>query len=233
MKLQHSNPHIQFAIQLFIGFILTGALLLILYSKVEFSLLVNQLSSPSLDLFFNTVTQLGLGGLLAVLAVFFVFVRYYYAVLCTGILALSGIISFLFKKVLFATAMRPLHFMGDMPLRFPAGMEEHFKHSFPSGHTMTIFAAAFILFWIYRDYRVAIINFSLAVLVAISRIYLFQHFFIDVYVGAILGISECIFIVWLFEKVFHLNKVPALNKCLVPKKKKQQLAFKNNRFAQQ
>ncbi len=233
MKLQHSNPHIQFAIQLFTGFILTGVILLITYSKIEFSLLINKLSSPPFDFFFNAVTQLGLGGLLAVLAVFLLFIRYYYAILCAGILVMSGIISFITKKVLFADAMRPLHFMSEMSLRFPKGMEEHFKHSFPSGHTMTIFAAAFILFWIYRDYRVAIINFTIAVLVAISRVYLFQHFFIDVYAGAILGIAESVFMVWLFENVFHLNKIPALNRSLISKKKKHQLAFEKNRFAQQ
>ncbi|MCW3807667.1 phosphatase PAP2 family protein [Plebeiibacterium marinum] len=233
MKLQHSNPHIQFSIQLFTGFIITGAILLITYSKIEFSLIINQLSSPSFDFFFNAVTQLGLGGLLAVLAIFFLFFRYYYSILCTGILVMSGIISFLFKKVLFTDAMRPLHFMRDMPLRFPSGMEEHFRHSFPSGHTMTVFAAAFILFWIYRDYRVAIINFTVAILVGISRIYLFQHFFIDIYAGAILGIAESVFIIWLFENIFQLNQIPALNKSLIAKKRKPQLAFKNNRYAQQ
>ncbi|WP_421919742.1 phosphatase PAP2 family protein [Marinifilum sp.] len=231
MKLRHSNPHIQYAIQLFAGFLVVGAILLALYSKTEFSILVNQYSSSFTDPIFNGITQLGLGGLLAVLAVVLLFIRYYYAILCTGILAVSGIVTFIFKRVLFSDAMRPLYYLGDLQLRFPAGMEEHFKRSFPSGHTMTIFAAAFILFWVYRNSRVATINFTIAVLVGFSRIYLFQHFLVDVYVGAILGVAESVLVVLIFEKVFKLHKVPALSGSLLSKKRIPQLAFKKNRLA--
>ena len=194
----------------------TGVVLLSIYSKIEFSILVNQLSSESFDRAFELITFLGLGGLLAILAVLFAFVRYYYSILFIGVLISSGLVTYLFKKVLFKSAMRPLHYMADMPLRFPEGIEAHFKYSFPSGHTITIFACAFVLFWIYRNYKLAVINFTIAALVGLSRIYLFQHFLIDVYAGAILGISQCLLVVWIFEYKFKLHKVPVLHQSLSP-----------------
>ncbi|WP_461642845.1 phosphatase PAP2 family protein [Labilibaculum euxinus] len=233
MKLNNLDSNIRYAVQLFTGFVVSGAILLFVFSDIEFSILINKYSDPFLDHFFNAITQLGLGALLAVLAVVLLFIRYYYAILCAGILLVSGIVTFVFKKILFADAMRPLFFLYDKQLRFPIGMEEHFKHSFPSGHTMTIFAIAFILFWIYKNSRVATINFTLAVLVGISRIYLFQHFLIDIYFGAILGIAESIFVVWLFENKFRLHQIKILRKSILSNKRIPQWNFNKGKMAPQ
>ena len=208
-----------------------GATLLNIYSDIEFSILVNKISSKPFDVFFGVITHFGLGGLLAILAVLFLFIKYYYSILFIGVLACSGIISYVFKKILFKTSMRPLHYMADMPLRYPEGMEAHFKYSFPSGHTMTIFAAAFLLFWTYRSYRVALITYTIAIIVGISRIYLFQHFLIDVYFGAILGITESLLIVWIMENKFKLHQSRVLNQSLSPIAKRILLSpFKNKRL---
>lgn len=68
-----------------------------------------------------------------------------------------------------------------------------FKHdyvSFPSGHTSSIFSLATILAYEYKGKpAVAAISFSLAGLVAISRIYDNKHWFTDVVAGAVLGFA--------------------------------------------
>ncbi|MDE2483821.1 MAG: phosphatase PAP2 family protein [candidate division NC10 bacterium] len=58
--------------------------------------------------------------------------------------------------------------------------------SFPSGHSVTAFALAFVLSRVYPRY--ALLFYGLAVLVAISRVYLAKHFPSDVVAGAAIGI---------------------------------------------
>ena len=58
--------------------------------------------------------------------------------------------------------------------------------SFPSGHSVTAFALAFVLSRAYPRY--ASLFYGLAVLVAISRVYLAKHFPSDVVAGAAIGI---------------------------------------------
>lgn len=58
--------------------------------------------------------------------------------------------------------------------------------SFPSGHSVTAFALAFVLARAYPRY--AVVFYGLAGLVALSRIYLARHFASDVLAGAAIGI---------------------------------------------
>lgn len=58
--------------------------------------------------------------------------------------------------------------------------------SFPSGHTISAFAMAAVLSSFYPSYRW--IWYSLAVLVAFTRVYIDAHFASDVFVGAVLGL---------------------------------------------
>lgn len=58
--------------------------------------------------------------------------------------------------------------------------------SFPSGHTLSSFAAASILF--YYDKRLGIPSFGAAILIAFSRMYLYVHFPSDIIGGALLGV---------------------------------------------
>ncbi|MDE7104513.1 MAG: phosphatase PAP2 family protein [Ruminococcus sp.] len=58
--------------------------------------------------------------------------------------------------------------------------------SFPSGHTMSSFIAATILF--HYDKRLGIPSFGVAILIAFSRLYLYVHFPSDIIGGALLGI---------------------------------------------
>ena len=63
------------------------------------------------------------------------------------------------------------------------------NNSFPSGHTMAAFALfAFLAFVLPVKRGVSALLFSFALLVGLSRIYLVQHFFKDVYLGASIGL---------------------------------------------
>lgn len=60
------------------------------------------------------------------------------------------------------------------------------KYSFPSGHTSSSFAAAFILSKYLK--RFSLVFWILAFLIAFSRLYLFMHYPIDVIGGIVLGL---------------------------------------------
>lgn len=70
-------------------------------------------------------------------------------------------------------------------------------YSFPSGHTLSAFAAAGIIGGMIRRFKVLVM--ILATLIAFSRLYLSVHYPSDVLVGAVLGLL-CAKIVLHFSK---------------------------------
>ncbi|WFR57198.1 phosphatase PAP2 family protein [Anaerocolumna sp. AGMB13025] len=71
--------------------------------------------------------------------------------------------------------------------------------SFPSGHTMSSFTAATVIFWANK--RAGISAYILAVLIGFSRLYLFCHYPTDVLSGAVLGTLTALFVIT-FAKSF-------------------------------
>lgn len=69
--------------------------------------------------------------------------------------------------------------------------------SFPSGHTMSSFEAATVLFLMHR--RIGLCAYVMAVLIAFSRMYLYVHFPTDVLAGGIFGIALAYGVVTLFR----------------------------------
>ncbi len=76
-------------------------------------------------------------------------------------------------------------------------------YSFPSGHATTAFASA-VVFAAF-DKKRKWIYYLIAFLIGLSRIYLGVHYFFDVFVGAILGVSISLLIFKLGRKVKHFN----------------------------
>lgn len=75
------------------------------------------------------------------------------------------------------------------------------RHSFPSGHTVTIFAFAGILVFYFRTFFSRICIIVLAMLVGISRIAVGVHWPEDVLAGAVLGILCATTGVYFVEKM--------------------------------
>jgi len=72
------------------------------------------------------------------------------------------------------------------------------KHSFPSGHAVTAFAAATSLFYIYRRWAVPL--FLAASAVALSRICVGVHFPLDIAAGAVLGVLTAMGLLLLIDR---------------------------------
>lgn len=182
---------------------LLGSGILFTHQKGEFELWLNQYHTPFADFFFKYITNLGDGTFCLVMAGIMLFVRFYYALLSLLPL-LSGLITQIFKRTIYADAGRPKVFFGEKtPLNFVSGYEyEHLSccNSFPSGHTTTAFAIFLMFALITRKSYWGVVFFVLAVFAAISRVYLLQHFFVDTYFGALIGTSSMLVFCWWLEK---------------------------------
>lgn len=106
--------------------------------------------------------------------------------------ALTTLVSSSFlKRVVFSDIPRPKkYFEGIYELNFVEGVDTHGKFSFPSGHTMSVFAMATVLALTFSEKKwVPVILTLVAWTVGFSRIYLLQHFLRDVIAGSLIGVS--------------------------------------------
>ena len=149
--------------------------------------------SPFRDFFFKHATRLGEGiaYLAVIILALFVRVRHSLLVLATGLAVV--LTSFLTKS--FFAQERPLAYLRRFnqldQINFVDGVHLHSgTTSFPSGHTMAAFALFALLAFLIKNKRIpTLLLFLLALSVAISRVYLVQHFFKDVYAGSVLGVG--------------------------------------------
>ena len=127
-----------------------------------------------------------------VLIAFFLFLifrkKYYLSVLLIINILLNGIIIQLLKRLVFNEYMRPLAVLGKEGFHFVEGVRVNTHYSFPSGHTSTGFAFFILLALFSKNSFTKVFLAFVAIIVGISRIYLFQHFFIDTYVGGMIAV---------------------------------------------
>jgi membrane-associated phospholipid phosphatase len=153
------------------------------------TLWINQHHTEFWDLFFKYATYLGDGFMVvAVVLLLLIFNRKQGIRLAIIGVSLS-IISWTLKHLVFGKVPRPKkYFDPEIKLNFVEGVEMHGFHSFPSGHTMTAFVLAFFLASIIKKPVWSVVVLILACVAGFSRIYLFQHFLIDVIVGSVIGV---------------------------------------------
>ncbi len=176
----------------FINYFLAALALLlvagsILIPKGNEVLWVNGNHSPFQDWFFSRATLLGEGLVLIPIFIVLLFVRFQYALAFVLVTISNGIIISFFKRVIFSDLKRPITFLDNSLLHFVHGVSVHSSYSFPSGHTATAFAIATALALCIKKKSWTIILLFVALLVGYSRIYLLQHFLIDVTAGALIG----------------------------------------------
>ncbi|MBK9255397.1 MAG: phosphatase PAP2 family protein [Saprospiraceae bacterium] len=188
MKRYISDRWVDFAIISAVGWIISG-LLIFNMGNANLFLMINKLHHPTTDMFFRYFTHLGDGVFYILVIIIFLFVnkRWFFHLLSGFIF--TSIISRIGKDLIFTEALRPKKYFeeSNIIIRTIQDMDIHHYNSFPSGHTMMAFSL-FLLLGLYLDRkRFVIICAATAWLVAFSRVYLSQHFPIDVLVGSGLG----------------------------------------------
>lgn len=178
-----------------LGYIPIFVLLLILvlvYSKAFIHMAMNSFHSPSMDLVMRYLTLLGDGKLLVILILLLLLVSFRYFFTALTAFVFSGLSVQFFKRVLFSDFPRPGKYfelsVTDYELYLVPGVELSSWFSFPSGHTATAFAVFFALALLTRSKIGQAGLLLLAIGVGYSRIYLSQHFLMDVVAGSLLGI---------------------------------------------
>ncbi|MBN1188033.1 MAG: phosphatase PAP2 family protein [Bacteroidales bacterium] len=199
---------------LFILFLLLGGYLLIAYSPMEVYLNVNSHNTVFLDTFFKYTTQIGHGILTIIIVLALLFWRIRYSIILLASYLSSGLISQLLKRVIFDDWLRPAAYCDSC--HFIEGVKLHFQHSFPSGHTVTAFALFLCLSYFIGNKSLQVLFFLLALIIGYSRIYLSQHFFTDVYFGAVIGVIFAFFSIlriqnvkaeWLDNSIVNIRKI--------------------------
>ncbi len=162
---------------------------LIFYTKKDIHLFTNQFHSPFFDVFFKYFTEVGDGIVVGIFIFILLFVKYRYAI----IVSISGIFTIILvhflKQYMFPDVDRPyLFFKNIHELYYINGVDNHILNSFPSGHTATGFLNFFLFSLIVNNNYLKLLFLIFAVLIGYSRVYLSQHFLIDVYFASIFSI---------------------------------------------
>ena len=166
-----------------------GALFILFQDKLDFQKKINQMGNPVLDLVMRNLTYAG-DGLFAVLVfIVLLFIRIKTALIALISFALTAGIVQLLKHTVFDTMKRPYYFLqSDVNFRIIEDFTYHSSNSFPSGHSASIFAICTVIAYQYKSkLSIQLLLVVIAVLVALTRVYLCQHFLQDIIAGSLIG----------------------------------------------
>ena len=183
-------------------FISTSILGILAFGKKSLQLYVNQFHSPFQDVFFKYFTNVGDGlfaGFILFTLVFFINIRNIFIGLATFLI--SGFVCQFMKKIIFFDELRPSKCFGPNQLHYVEGVVLYFYNSFPSGHSTTAFAMFIFLAYLFKN-KYSQVSFAIvACLAAYSRVYLSQHFFVDIACGGIIGIASFLISYSIFKPI--------------------------------
>lgn len=174
-------------------------------SKGRLHILLNSSHTHTTDLFFKCFTAFAEWPLYIIGLVPLLFKRWWWTAYYATSEGVAALLIAILKRIFHMP--RPLKFFGDdiaSYLPIVDGVKLHHNNSFPSGHTSTFFifvTVCIIILALQYARRTTIqtkhtlffvvIQIALLLLAALggySRIYLSQHFLLDVFAGSIIGI---------------------------------------------
>ena len=180
-------------------------LALVCIPKGELHWLLCNHHTPARDIFYRYYTQTAEWLPYVICVALLLFGRVGNGLLATSCVVMAGLTTQIVKHIV--NASRPLTWfaenMPEIQLPLVDGVQMSHYFSFPSGHTTTFFSLFFVLSIIATNYLMTnqqltgrktisillqIVLFSLALLGAYSRIYLSQHFALDVFGGIVVGL---------------------------------------------
>ncbi len=204
-------------------FFLFGGVLLFFIEKPDVIFFFSENRTPFLDIFFTYFTKMGEEIMYLVFLVVFLFVKVRYSILIPLIGITVSVVSHLTKT--YFSHDRPLMFLENMHLADQVNFVEGVKllvgpTSFPSGHTMSAFALYGLVAFMFPRKKIwGVVFFVFALLIGLSRNYLVQHFFQDIYLGSLIGFGLSILFFWGQEK-FIAEESHWLNQPIWKRKRK-------------
>ena len=207
----------------FLFFIILGAVLLFQIEKPDSILFFSERRTPFFDAFFSYATKMGEELTYVIFLILFLFIKIRHSILIPVVGFLVTGISYVTKT--FFAHNRPLVFLENMgidkQINYVEGIELYVgPTSFPSGHTMSAFALYGLVAFLISGKKIGgVFLFVMALLIGVSRIYLVQHFFQDVYFGAIFGVGIAT-VLYFVQKQIKLDDTHWLNHSILDLKKK-------------
>lgn len=191
-----------------IGLILSMlcALVLFIFSfflgKNNFFLLLNADLGIFADYFFRFFSDLGNGLLWIPLLVYFIYSgRKKLLPFLISCFALTTLLTQACKYLIVPDELRPTAAITTEFIHTVKGVTVYATASFPSGHTATAFVFYFIFCLVIKNDWWLIVGLLYALMVGYSRIYLAQHFPLDVAGGIIVAIVSVIFSLIIQNKI--------------------------------
>lgn len=173
------------------AFFIAGGWYLAASGKHDALLFFSNHRTPLLDSLFTTATKFAEAPGYIVCALFAVTFRWYYilplAVTSACVYALSSILKSGFR------ASRPVDVLASEGLLSQINLVQGVElqtgfTSFPSGHSISAFAIAGVMILLFKPSPwITALLLLAATLAGVSRVYLVQHFWGDVYAGAAIG----------------------------------------------
>lgn len=193
-------------------FVISIGTIITLYGKNEAQLFANSFYNDYFDYFFYYMSQVieeFFAPIILLVVLFFKNIKYG-IILLTAYL-ISGAATQFLKLVIYNEAMRPNHLMPELRL-IPESFELHNRiaNSFPSGHTTAAFSMFLILTIFVKNKKWGYFFGIMAVGVAYARVYLSQHFFEDILLGAIIGTFVSLYVYYQLDK-FSFGKLGKIN----------------------
>jgi len=174
----------------YILFVLVVTSLVIFCDKASLHLWMASHYTEAGDVFFKYYTEVGGNIPFFVIAVL-LFYKYRIAFIMLATQLSTGLVVQLMKRIW--NEPRPVKYFAEnfpkIELHKIAGAHLYSHNSFPSGHTTAAFAFFLVLVFFTEKRWLHFIYFILAVLVGFSRVYLSQHFMLDLLVGSVVGVS--------------------------------------------
>ena len=198
---------------LLFGFL--GGLDVFFFDKAAVLVQISEWRTPFLDVFFAWFTHMGEAYAYLAAGCLFLYYRAYWSALFTAFLGLAVSGASWVLKNYFGMPRPKVYF--EQILYRPelvsqiegVDLNTSWTSSFPSGHTMAAFAIYTFLAMHTSNPRLKFVCFLLAIGVGFSRMYLFQHFLSDVWVGAFLGIGLGLLAYWVVQML--ISKFVTLN----------------------
>jgi membrane-associated phospholipid phosphatase len=207
MKLKKilSNNKIYFSI--YILFLISGLTLFLSLGKSESFILLNSFHTEALNQFFIYFTYVGDGLFSVILGIFsiVIFKNKPYGLSILFSYAFAGIIAQSIKRMV--DSPRPkLYFVNGGYDQFIEGLKLYSQNSFPSGHTATAFAMFTVIALFVSNKNYQWLFLILAVGVGYSRVYLGQHFLLDILAGSFIGVLCGISAYYITVYNIHIRK---------------------------